>query len=667
MLETGSFLADRYEIIEKIGTGGMSDVYRAVDQVLQRDVAVKVLKPEFAEDDNFVNKFRSEASNAAKLEHPNIVNIYDVGSEDGLYFIIMEYVDGITLKTYIEKKGHLNYKEVISIAIQVGRGIEAAHNNKIIHRDIKPQNIIISKEGKVKVTDFGIARAASGNTVSADVMGSVHYISPEQARNGYVTAQSDIYSLGIVMYEMATGRVPFDGDTAVAVALKHLQGEMTAPSQLVSDIPISLERIIIKATMKSPERRYSDIGELLIDLKKALVTPNEDFVVIPDTNEGDKTKIITQDDLDKIRENSEPNLSDYTGEEDDDSEEDEKLNPRMEKAVTIMVIAAAAIIALLFLFFIANYFGWMNSGKSAKSKTAATKTEEQEGDIEVPSLLGLTKDKAEAKLEKLGLKLEVKDGTIASNKYDKGTIATQSVKAGRKVVKGTKVKVALSGGASEIQDTITVPKVEGMSEVEAKNELDKAGLNASVEYKFSSSVEQGKVIEQTPKANSEVADGSTVKIIVSQGQDQVQVPSVKGQDQATAISTLAASGLSADIQTAASDDFEAGKVISQGTEAGSYVAPNSKVTITVSTGSGKVTIPTITGMSTSAAQAELEKAGLKLGTQTSQTTTADQSKDGQIATQDTGSVAKGTSVNYTVYKYTGSGSSDNGGSTTPGN
>jgi serine/threonine protein kinase/beta-lactam-binding protein with PASTA domain len=658
MLETGSFLADRYEIIEKIGTGGMSDVYRAVDQVLQRDVAVKVLKPEFAEDDNFVNKFRSEASNAAKLEHPNIVNIYDVGSEDGLYFIIMEYVDGITLKTYIEKKGHLNYKEVISIAIQVGRGIEAAHNNKIIHRDIKPQNIIISKEGKVKVTDFGIARAASGNTVSADVMGSVHYISPEQARNGYVTAQSDIYSLGIVMYEMATGRVPFDGDTAVAVALKHLQGEMTAPSQLVSDIPISLERIIIKATMKSPERRYSDIGELLIDLKKALVTPNEDFVVIPDTNEGDKTKIITQDDLDKIRENSEPNLSDYTGEEDDDSEEDEKLNPRMEKAVTIMVIAAAAIIALLFLFFIANYFGWMNSGKSAKSKTAATKTEEQEGDIEVPSLLGLTKDKAEAKLEKLGLKLEVKDGTIASNKYDKGTIATQSVKAGRKVVKGTKVKVALSGGASEIQDTITVPKVEGMSEVEAKNELDKAGLNASVEYKFSSSVEQGKVIEQTPKANSEVADGSTVKIIVSQGQDQVQVPSVKGQDQATAISTLAASGLSADIQTAASDDFEAGKVISQGTEAGSYVAPNSKVTITVSTGSGKVTIPTITGMSTSAAQAELEKAGLKLGTQTSQTTTADQSKDGQIATQDTGSVAKGTSVNYTVYKYTGSGSSD---------
>lgn len=653
MLETGSFLADRYEIIEKIGTGGMSDVYRAVDQVLQRDVAIKVLKAEFAEDDNFVTKFRSEASNAAKLEHPNIVNIYDVGSEDGLYFIIMEYVDGITLKTYIEKKGHLNYKEVISIAIQVGRGIEAAHNNKIIHRDIKPQNIIISKEGKVKVTDFGIARAASGNTVSADVMGSVHYISPEQARNGYVTAQSDIYSLGIVMYEMATGCVPFDGDTAVAVALKHLQGEMTAPSQLVSDIPISLERIIIRATMKSPERRYADIDELLIDLKKAIVTPNEDFVVIPDTNDNDKTKIITQDDLDKIRENSDPDLSDYTGEEDDDTEDDSKLNPKMEKAVTIMVIAAAAIIALLFLFLIANYFGWMNGSKSSKSNKEATKTEKEAGNIEVPSLLGLSKDQAEAKLEKLGLKLSVKDGTVASNKYDKDTIATQSVKAGRKVVKGTTVKVAMSGGASKIEDTITVPKVGGMSEVEA-NELDKAGLKASVEYTHSDSVEQGKVIDQTPKANSEVADGSTVKIIVSQGQDQVQVPSVKGLDQNTAISTLAAAGLSADIQTAASDEFEAGKVISQATEAGSYVKPNSTVSITVSTGSSKVTIPTIIGMTESSAKSTLEGAGLKLGTATSTTNTTDQNKDGTIASQDTGSVAKGTAVNYKIYKFSAS-------------
>ena len=277
LLNPGTFLGDRYEIIEEIGTGGMSNVYKAKDHVLGRDVAVKILKEEFAEDKTFVAKFRQEAQAAAGLEHPNIVNIYDVGNEDGLYYIVMEYVQGITLKTYIEKKGHLNYKEVLSIAIQVGRGIEAAHNKGIIHRDIKPQNIIISNEGKVKVTDFGIAKATSSNTMSAEAMGSVHYISPEQARNGYVSTQSDIYSLGIVMYEMTTGRVPFDGETAVAVAIQHLQGDMVPPSQLVAGVPLAIERIIEKATQKSPERRYPKMEDLLVDLKKALMNPDEDF------------------------------------------------------------------------------------------------------------------------------------------------------------------------------------------------------------------------------------------------------------------------------------------------------------------------------------------------------------------------------------------------------
>ena len=277
MLARGTFIADRYEILDKVGAGGMSDVYKAKDHILDREVAVKVLKAEFAEDVTFVTKFRSEAQSAARLEHPNIVNIYDVGSENGMYYIVMEYVEGITLKTYIEKKGRLNFKEAISIAIQVGRGIEAAHKKNIIHRDIKPQNIIISTEGKVKVTDFGIARAASSNTIHADVMGSVHYASPEQARNGYVDGRSDIYSLGIVMYEMVTGRVPFDGDSTVAVAIQHLQEEMVAPSAYAPDLPISLEKIILKATMKNPDRRYATIEDLLMDLKKALVSPNEDF------------------------------------------------------------------------------------------------------------------------------------------------------------------------------------------------------------------------------------------------------------------------------------------------------------------------------------------------------------------------------------------------------
>ena len=270
MLTVGTYLADRYEIVSKIGAGGMSDVYKAKDHVLGRFVAIKVLKPEFSEDRGFVAKFRTEAQSAAGLEHPNIVNIYDVGSEEGLHYIVMEYVEGITLKTYIEKKGQLSFKEAVSIAIQVARGIEAAHNKQIIHRDIKPQNIMISTEGKVKVMDFGIARAASSNTVSSDVMGSVHYSSPEQARNGFVDGRSDIYSLGIVMYEMVTGRVPFDGDTTVAVAIQHLQEEMTPPSVYAKNLPISMEKIILKCTQKNADRRYQTIGDLLADLRRSL-------------------------------------------------------------------------------------------------------------------------------------------------------------------------------------------------------------------------------------------------------------------------------------------------------------------------------------------------------------------------------------------------------------
>ena len=294
MITQGVFIADRYEVIDRVGSGGMSDVYRAKDHILGREVAIKILKQEFSVDATFVAKFRTEAQSAAGLEHPNIVNIYDVGSENGMYFIVMEYVEGITLKTYIEKKGQLNFKEAISIAIQVGRGIEAAHQKGIIHRDIKPQNIIISTEGKVKVTDFGIARAASSNTIHADVMGSVHYSSPEQARNGFVDGKSDIYSLGIVMYEMVTGRVPFDGDNTVAIAIQHLQEEMVAPSAYAPDLPISLERIIMKATMKSPDRRYNTISDLLMDLKRALVSPDENFVTIMESSELGKTQVMSK-------------------------------------------------------------------------------------------------------------------------------------------------------------------------------------------------------------------------------------------------------------------------------------------------------------------------------------------------------------------------------------
>lgn len=301
MLVPGTFLGDRYEIVDLIGSGGMADVYKARCHKLNRYVAIKVLKKEYSTDKSFVSKFRVEAQSAAGLMHPNIVNVYDVGEENGMYYFVMELVEGITLKHYIEKKIRLTVKEAVSIAIQVSMGIEAAHNNGIIHRDIKPQNIIISKEGKVKVADFGIAKAASSDTVTSHAMGSVHYTSPEQARGGYSDAKSDIYSIGVTLFEMVTGHVPFDGETTVAIAIKHIQEEMPSPKIYVPDIPISVEQIILKCTQKNPDRRYANTGQLIRDLKHALMNPDDNFVVISDPASSEGTKAISDADRSQIR------------------------------------------------------------------------------------------------------------------------------------------------------------------------------------------------------------------------------------------------------------------------------------------------------------------------------------------------------------------------------
>ncbi|MCR5791298.1 MAG: Stk1 family PASTA domain-containing Ser/Thr kinase [Lachnospiraceae bacterium] len=301
MLVPGTILGDRYEIIELIGAGGMANVYKAVDRKLNREVAIKVLKDEYSSNKNFVSKFKAEAQAAAGLMHPNIVNVYDVGDENGLYYFVMELVDGITLKNYIEKKIRLSVKEAVSIAIQVSMGIEAAHNKGIIHRDIKPQNIIISRDGKVKVADFGIARAATSDTITTHAMGSVHYTSPEQARGGYSDAKSDIYSIGISLFEMVTGRVPFDGETTVSIAIKHIQEEMPSPRMYVPEIPISVEQIIFKCTQKNPDRRYLNISELVADLKRSLINPDENFVVIQDAASNAGTRTITEQDRQEIR------------------------------------------------------------------------------------------------------------------------------------------------------------------------------------------------------------------------------------------------------------------------------------------------------------------------------------------------------------------------------
>lgn len=612
MLTVGTYLADRYEIVSKIGAGGMSDVYKAKDHILGRFVAIKVLRNEFSEDRSFVAKFRTEAQSAAGLEHPNIVNIYDVGSEEGLYYIVMEYVEGITLKTYIEKKGQLSFKESVSIAIQVARGIEAAHNKQITHRDIKPQNIIISTEGKVKVTDFGIARAASSNTISSDVMGSVHYSSPEQARNGFVDGRSDIYSLGIVMYEMVTGRVPFDGDTTVAVAIQHLQEEMVPPSNYAPNLPISMEKIILKCTQKNPDRRYQTIEELLNDLRRALVNPDEDFVVIAPLVDNGKTKVISGEELKQIKEQrgvepvaEEPKDVDeeeeYDEDEEDDEEEESGLNPKFDKAVTIMGIVMAAIILIVIIYLIGSVFGLFRfRSKDSDSQNTQTQTETQtesetqtEQLVAVENVTGRTKEEAQSALEAQGFFMFV----IAEQKSDKpaGTVIEQDPAGGTQIAAGSTVNVIVAGdeNKSYTDDNTTngdlkaVPSVVGNLEKDAFNALTAAGFKVEKSYEYSDSVDAGKVISQSPNGGT-AASGSKVTIVISQGQKSVDVPSVLGASEEKAQNTLNNAGLKVAIEEAHSDSVAVGKVIQQSIAGGKTVPAGTTVTITVSLGAEKV-------------------------------------------------------------------------------
>ena len=594
MLNVGMFLADRYEILGKVGAGGMSDVYKAKDHILSRIVAIKVLKSEFSEDRTFVTKFRTEAQSAAVLEHPNIVNIYDVGSEDGLYYIVMEYVEGITLKTYIEKKGQLSFKESASIAIQVARGIEAAHGKNIIHRDIKPQNIMISTDGKVKVTDFGIAKAASSNTISSDVMGSVHYASPEQARNGFIDARSDVYSLGIVMYEMITGRVPFDGDTTVAVAIQHLQEEIVKPSVFAPNIPVSFEGIILKCTQKTPDRRYQSMAELLNDLRHALTNPNENFVVIAPLVDNSRTKVIAEEDLKEIKERGftaeddpdtdlDADMDDIDDEDDDEDDGDDKLlNPKMDKAVTIMGIVTAVIILIVVVYLIGSIFGLFRFGSSKNTETETETQTETETEVEMIKIIGMTVDEAQAKLEDMGITVVV-SGTQESDE-EAGTILSQDPKEGSMIAQNSTVKVVVAGQSTTEADEIDVPSVVGKTKSEAETAIKNAKFNYKETYEYSADVAADVVISQSP-ASGKLAEGSTIEIVISQGEQSKTVPNVIGSAQSAAQSSLTAAGLNYSVKTDYSDSVAEGNVIGQDVEAGKTVAPGTTVTITVSLGS----------------------------------------------------------------------------------
>lgn len=603
MIKIGMMIGDRYEILEKIGTGGMSDVYKAKDHKLNRFVAVKVLKQEFGENANFVSKFRIEAQAAAGLMHPNIVNVYDVGEEGGIHYIVMELVEGITLKKYIEKKARLSVKEAVSIAIQVSMGIEAAHNHHIIHRDIKPQNIIISKEGKVKVTDFGIAKAATSNTITSNVMGSVHYTSPEQARGGYSDEKSDIYSLGITMFEMLTGRVPFNGETTVAIAIKHIQEEMPSPREYVSEIPVSVEQIVCKCCQKSPDRRYQSMGELIADLKQSLISPDEDFVKLVDPDEEASTRMITDRDMVQIKRQSDHRDSmdeamrlkkdsdrfyedDEEDEEDDedwdDEEDEEDYDPKMERITTILAVVAALLIGCIVIFFVGKTFGVFQFGADEENGTVGEESEQ----VEMIRVVGMNVDEAKRALLELGLTPEIQ--YEVNTNYDEGTVLRASVQDGLMIDKNTVIVMTVAQG----EDGVTVPTVTGKSESEAVSVLEKEGFVVSVTQSYDASVESGYVISQSPEADTTAPKGSSVTIRVSQGTEdnKVRVPDVVGMTEEDATVSLVESGLSVGTVTETpNEEVEADQVCYQSYSVGSYVEKGTAVDLKVSTGPENVT------------------------------------------------------------------------------
>ena len=644
MLKPGMILCDRYEILDVVGAGGMSIVYKARDHRLNRNVAIKVLKPEFSNDKNFVTKFRIEAQASAGLTHPNIVNVYDVVDDEGIYCIVMELVEGITLKQYIEQNGRLNMETAIDFSVQIASGLEAAHENHIIHRDIKPQNIIVSKNGNIKVTDFGIAKAASSNTLTSGAMGSVHYISPEQARGGYSDERSDIYSLGITMYEMVTGRVPFEGDNNVSVALMHIQNEMIPPRQYYPDIYSSFEKIILKATQKKPERRYLTASALIADLKRVQNNPNIDIVVAPTSITNSPTQEWTKEDVQAIRNGSanrdmysqsydNPPVSQEMGEirpigynstpqansgrinellqededewedeyepepqpkrgslkkvqdydEDEDIEDDEDpddIDPGIRKAVTIAGVATAVIIAIIIIVVLGNVLGWFKFGSKKDNKNKITTEEVQS--VAMLSVTGISEEAALKMLTDAGF-TNVKTEHVEDEKTQEGYVFEQSVKEGEMIPVDQEIMLKVSAGAEEID----VPDVKGYEDSQAVTLLTEAGFQVSHAYEYSEDVEKDKVIKTDPEGGTKAAKGSKIIVTVSNGSEkkEVEVPNLGGLTEAQARDSLTSKKLSAGSVTHAnSDSVAAGMVISQNPTRGTTVTEGDSVDFVISDG-----------------------------------------------------------------------------------
>ncbi|MBQ8329322.1 MAG: Stk1 family PASTA domain-containing Ser/Thr kinase [Lachnospiraceae bacterium] len=593
MIKIGMLIADRYEILEKVGTGGMADVYKSKDHTLNRYVAVKVLKQEFSENANFVSKFRVEAQAAAGLMHPNIVNVYDVGEEKGIYYIVMELVDGITLKNYIAKRGRLGYKEAVTIALQVSMGLEVAHRNHIIHRDIKPQNIIISRDGKVKVTDFGIAKAATSDTITSNVMGSVHYTSPEQARGGYSDEKSDVYSLGVTLYEMLTGEVPFDGETTVAIAIRHIQEPMPSPRKINPDIPYSVDQIVLKCCEKSPDRRYQNMQELAADLKMSISNPDGDFVKRYDPNDMGSTRMITDEEKEQIKQGVKNRQESVAAEADveedvirrptkvvkkvkeevdfdDDDDDVEEQEHSMDRIAAILAILAVAIIGVILVMIIGGRTGILPGGANKSDKTAMA-----EEMVVMPNVVGIDASAARSALVKEGLIPELT--YEESDKFTVGIVMRTSVEEGTQVPVGTTVVLTVCGNSGS-----KIPSVVGLTKDEAVDLLTEAGFNVNIAEASSEEVEAGYVISQDPEGDVQADGGSYVTITVSVDPDmtgKVEMPRILGMTEQEARNTLNAFGLKAgNVRTIIdSDPDNRGLVISQDVEPGTTIEEGTAV------------------------------------------------------------------------------------------
>ncbi len=643
MLKPGMILCDRYEILDVVGAGGMSIVYKARCHRLNRNVAIKVLKPEFASDKNFVSKFRIEAQASAGLSHPNIVNVYDVYDDDGIYFIVMELVEGITLKEYIEQNGRLSMDRAIDFSIQIASGLEAAHESHIIHRDIKPQNIIVSRNGNVKVTDFGIAKAATSNTLTSGAMGSVHYISPEQARGGYSDERSDIYSLGITMYEMVTGRVPYEGENNVSVALMHIQSDMISPRQYYPDIYSSFEKIILKATQKKPERRYLTASALIADLKRVQNNPNIDIVVSPTAITNSPTQEWTKEDVRAIRNGSSnkdaydnsqlntfagnPPLSNDMGEltpigtlstipvnnskinqllddelwEDDeedtmplensrkaglkkvaDDEEDEDFESDMDPNLKMAVTiagVAAAVILAIVLIIVLSKI----LGGSKKDDDGKTTTEAStEAELTVPDVKGETLEDAKEMLKEAGI-VNVKVESVQDEEVPENEVMAQSVKPNAVITASDEITLTVSAGKAPIE----VPNVVNLEDSKAVTVLEEAGFKVKHAYEFSDEVEKDRVISTSPAAGEMLAYGGEITVTVSNGQEEVDVtvPNLSNLTEEEARNMLTASKLEVgEVTFENSEDVRENLVISQDPAIGTTVKEGDKVNIVISKG-----------------------------------------------------------------------------------